>query len=83
MVTGEDKPSIYDIVYVILFLINIFVFVYAQYHLFNNYSEVKFIYLTFSILFWMVGVLYYNIGYKLSGSMIHVFSILFAVRVVS
>jgi hypothetical protein len=82
MVTEEDKPSLSDVIYTVVFLINVFVFVYAAYYLFNDYSEVRFMYLTFSILFFMVAVLYYDVGQKLSGAAIHVFSVLYALKIV-
>jgi hypothetical protein len=83
MVTEVDEISIFGIVVAVVVVVNIFVYVYAVYHLFSSYSEVKFMYLAFSFLSWMVAVLYDYVGRRLTSVVMHVISILFAVRVVS
>jgi hypothetical protein len=81
MVT-EDKVSLYSIVVSVVMLINVFVIVYALYHLHFNYSEFKFIYFTFSTLFSIIATLSISIGYRFSSVVIYIISMLFALKVV-
>jgi hypothetical protein len=63
-------------------LVNVLVFVYAVFHLFSNYSEVRFMYLVFSFLHIIVADLYDYMGRKLSSAVFNVISVLFALKAV-
>ena len=63
-------------------LVSALVFVYATFHLFSNYSEVRFMYLTISFLHLVIADLYDYIGRKLCSVVMNVVSVLFALKVV-
>ena len=63
-------------------LVSALVFVYAVFHLFSNYSEVRFMYLVFSFLHIIVADLYDCMGRKLSSVVFNVISVLFALKAV-
>jgi hypothetical protein len=83
MVRKESNMSLSDVVVEVAMFINVLVYVYASYYLFNSYSEVKFMYLMFSALSSMVAVLYNSVGHRLTSAALHVASVLFALKVVS
>jgi len=63
-------------------LVNVLVFVYAVFHLFSNYSEVRFMYLTVSFLHVVIADLYDYVGRRLSSAVMNIISVLFALKAV-
>ena len=63
-------------------LVNVLVFVYAVFHLFSNYSEVRFMYLTVSFMHVVIADLYDYVGRRLSSAVMNVISTLFALKAV-
>jgi NADH:ubiquinone oxidoreductase subunit 5 (subunit L)/multisubunit Na+/H+ antiporter MnhA subunit len=82
MVTKEYRIPLSDVIYVVVMFVNALAYMYAVYYLFSDYSEVKFMYSAFSFLFLAVAVLYNSVNYKLSSVILHIISILFALKVV-
>jgi uncharacterized membrane protein len=70
------------IVVIIVAIVNAIVYTYALFHFFDGYSDVKFMYLAFSLVFFVIADLYDDMNRKLSSIAMHIISILFALKVV-
>jgi hypothetical protein len=67
---------------VVVSIVNTLVYAYAVFSLFGSYSEVKFLYLLFSLVFFVVADLNVRVGRMFVATVMHVFSILTALNVV-
>jgi len=79
VVTGECKPSA---AVAVALAVNVLVLLFALVRLFADYSLVRWLYFTVSILFFAVADVYADMCRRFSAAVMHVISALVALKVV-
>ena len=79
MVTGECKPSA---AVAVALAVNVLVLLFALVRLFADYSLVRWLYFTVSILFFAIADVYADMCRRFSAAVMHVISALVALKVV-